>query len=610
MPAHSKSKRRRILERIRRFASSPTLTKGDHTPPLESKTGKQTVSCVSLSSVSFTSGFRSPPPKPFSSELDSNVFGLQTGTDSTLELFVDCDDGSNSQEKAGPTWQSLPREIKIQIMAQLDPMELVRCCSVSHEFYQLCFEGQLWKTIDATNFYNRIPVDQLAPLIVTAGPYVRHLNLRGCIQLYQDWRVEAVANACRNLLSASLEGCRFERSVVHFIVMRNPQLVRLNLSGLSAVTNSTCKMLSQSCPRIEVVDVSFCTNADGRGLRRIVEGCRGLRELRACELAINDPGLMQVLYKRNTVERLHLSETTGITDEHIRLLVEGIEPEVDPFTNRSLAPPRKLVHLDLGKCTELTDTALRYLSGHVPNLEGLELGGIPSFTDAAFAALLPTVPKLAHLDVEECLELTDTTLFNLSRSPACKTLSHLQVSYCENIGDTGVMEVLRRCEKLGNLEMDNTRVSDLTIAEAVHIVHKRRPQGSQGTNGKNTVALRMVIYDCANITWTGIREVLTRNTEAVEREPQRQTGLIKLKCFYEHQNTVDEHTKLLLNGEIAKANAFESEWAEHMMAQEENWANGRRRRRGAGVVARAGLNGGGGFGAGLGRRSRSVCVVM
>jgi len=275
-----------------------------------------------------------------------------------------------------------------------------------------------------------------------------------------DWRVETVANACRNLLSASLEGCKFEKPIVHFIIMRNPQLVHVNLSGLSAVTNSTCRMLAQSCHQIESLNVSFCTNTDGRGLRRVVEGCKNLRELKACELQINDSGLFQALFRTNKVERLHLGDAAGVTDEFIRLLVEDVDPEIDPFTNRSTAPPRKLVHLDLGKCTQLTDEALRHLSGNVPCLERLELGNIVSLTDAGLAELLLTLPKLMHLDVEECLELTNTTLINIARGPAAKKLVHLQVNSCENMGDVGMMELLRKCERLRNLEMDNSMPRD------------------------------------------------------------------------------------------------------------------------------------------------------
>jgi hypothetical protein len=58
---------------------------------------------------------------------------------------------------------------------------------VSQEFYRLCYDGQLWKTLDASEFYNRIPVDQLAKLIVSSGNFVRHLNLRSGVLGWWCW---------------------------------------------------------------------------------------------------------------------------------------------------------------------------------------------------------------------------------------------------------------------------------------------------------------------------------------------------------------------------------------------------------------------------------------
>lgn len=49
---------------------------------------------------------------------------------------------------------------------------------VCKEWHRKCFDGQLWQTLDASEFYNRIPVGQLAQLICKTGPFVKRLNLR------------------------------------------------------------------------------------------------------------------------------------------------------------------------------------------------------------------------------------------------------------------------------------------------------------------------------------------------------------------------------------------------------------------------------------------------
>lgn len=342
----------------------------------------------------------------------------------------------------------------------------------------MCFDGQLWSTLDATEYYDKIPVDQLAKIVTTAGPFVKYLNLRyaqsqvpladptllttpslsrGCIQLTNDWRTPAIWNAPRNLLTATLEGCALSRASLQFLIIRNPTLLHLNLSGLPTVTNSIARLIAQSCPNLESLNVNWCTNMDARGIKKIVEACPNLRELRACELErFDEAPVMSALWRANAVQHLHLAACPGLGDDAIRTLVLGPDPELDPFTNRPRTPPRRLLHLNLGRCTRLTDAALRALADNVPMLEGLELGGCVALTDAGFAALIPTLPRLTHLDLEECTEVTDATLVALARGPAARRLTSVGVSYCENVGDAGVVELVRKCRVLGNLECDNS----------------------------------------------------------------------------------------------------------------------------------------------------------
>lgn len=63
---------------------------------------------------------------------------------------------------------------------------------VSKDWHKLCFDGQLWKTLDATGYYDRIPVDQLSKIITTAGPFVRNLNLRYSPQSTGAWGLHGV----------------------------------------------------------------------------------------------------------------------------------------------------------------------------------------------------------------------------------------------------------------------------------------------------------------------------------------------------------------------------------------------------------------------------------
>jgi F-box and leucine-rich repeat protein 2/20 len=527
-------------------------------------------------------------------------------------------------------WKLMPDEIKIEIFKYLKPKEKVRFSAVSKAWQKMCFDGQLWTKMDASDFYRDIPAHQLTKLITNAGPFVKDLNLRGCVQLRNDWKVEQMSKACRNLVNASLEDCHLERSSIHSLVEQNIRLVHLSVKGLSEINNSTCRIIAESCPQLEVLNVSWCHNVDARGISQVVEMCPKLRDLRIGEVrGFDETEAMEAIFNANTLERLVLSGCDALTDNTLAVLCEGIDVEKDTLSGRTTAPKRKLKHLDLSRCKRLTDIGIKSLAENVPDLEGLQLSNCVNITDAGLSDLIASVPKLTHLDLEDLAELTNVTLQNLGRAPCKNTLRHLSISYCENLGDTGMLPVVKNCTELTNLELDNTRISDLVLAEAAHVVrHRVEKVKKEDRDGKAinlpAIGLRMVVYDCSNVTWTGVREVMSRNAEIKPLSqrcpaPTYPAEIIQLKCFYGWQMTVDEHMKRVLKGDLAAASRLERKWADYLMANEEagaGGAGGRRRRRRAREAAAMHADeeeGIGGVATPRRRRARTVgtgCLIM
>ncbi|KAF2637159.1 F-box/LRR repeat-containing protein 2 [Massarina eburnea CBS 473.64] len=528
-------------------------------------------------------------------------------------------------------WEDMPEEIRMHVLRHLEPREVVRCSAVSKSWHRMCFDGQLWGDLDTSNFYRDITADALVNIITSAGPFVKDLNLRGCVQLREQWSKKGLVEACQNLENFSLEGCRIDRTSIHCFLLQNPRLVHVNLSGLAGATNAAMKILANHCPKVEHLNVSWCNNIDTRGLRKVVESCPNLKDLRAGEVrGWDDVDFMHELFKRNTLERLVLMNCDSLNDDSLAVLVSGIDPEIDILTDRPIVPPRRLKHLDLTRCRGITDVGVKELTSNVPFLEGLQLSKCHSLTDDAFTTLIPTLPVLTHLDIEELDGLTNEVLKSLAQAPCTAHLQHLCLSYCENLGDSGLLPVLKACPKLSSLEMDNTRISDLVLTEAASCIRNRN-RSLRGLTGSERpqIGLRIVAYDCANVTWTGVREVLSRNAEisrpsaaSVSTTPTYPREIIGLKCFYNWQPTVEEHTKRVLRGDFAAAARLERKWAEWMMLNEEAGMGGagarrrRRRAREAQMMHADEEEGGVGVGAaGVGRRRRARsgpggCVVM
>lgn len=530
-------------------------------------------------------------------------------------------------------WDELPYELRISVLSFLQPKELVQASRVSRGFYAACLDGQLWTSLDASQFYRDIPAESLARIIVAAGPFVKDLNLRGCVQIEHYKRADAIVRACHNLVDATLEGCRnFQKSTLHRLFEGNERLVRLNLTGLTAVSNRSCRVIAESCPQLRTLNISWCSKVDERGLESLIRGCPRLEDLRVGEVrGLGSPALARAIFQTNRLERLLLPGCTDLTDEALCLMMHGtMDPERDVLTGRPLVPSRRLRHLDLSRCTQLTDEGVQCLGGGtVPDLEGLQLSGCRALTDDALEPVLASTPKLTHLELEELAQLTDELLIDhLAKAPCAPKLCHLSLSYCESLGDHGILPVVQRCVSLHNIDLDNTRASDLVLAEAATMVAKRSlPAAPPPTSERGArmcvpppppaPTLHMTVYDCPNVTWTGVREVLYRNSHAYPAAGQPglvayPTEAIMLKCYYGFQMTVDEHQKRLLRGDFAAAARLERKWADYMQANEEAGAGGsghRRRRRRAREAEAMHLDEEGNVGR---QRSRTVgsCFVM
>src|SRR6266513_1528451 len=97
----------------------------------------------------------------------------------------------------------------------------------------LCNDGTLFRTIDTRTFYRNITAPVLLSMLISAGPFLRHLNLRGCIQI-KPKDVFCLATQTTNLVCLSLEGCPInDCSSLACLLSRNPSLKTLDVSGLS-----------------------------------------------------------------------------------------------------------------------------------------------------------------------------------------------------------------------------------------------------------------------------------------------------------------------------------------------------------------------------------------
>ncbi|KAH0606992.1 uncharacterized protein H6S33_002980 [Morchella sextelata] len=555
------TRRRRLLDRLSRISSSPQLT----TP---SALGSPLSPALTPHHASSTLTLATPPPHP------AQTVQIPYGTDGeSLHITIPL-----PPRPRRDLWTPLPPELKLHILSHLSTPDLLRTAPTSRDFASLTRDGQLWSTLDTTHYYTRIPASQLAALITSSAPFLRHLNLRGCLQLAADWRQDATYSAPRNLRSVILEGAQPSKAALGAIVHRNAALVRLDVSGCRALTFSVARLIATSLPALEAADVSWCAGLEARGLKRIVEGCGRLRELRACGVnGVEDATVMSAIHSANRITRLDMNSCAGLTDDAIRTLCLG--PYHHSSSGAAPPPPRRLTWLAVSSCPRITDAALHVLAAHAPHLEGFEAAADVGVTDAGLAALFGGARGLSHVDVEGCVAVSDAAVTALARHGK---VVYLNVGSCADVGDGGVVEVLRRCAGVRCVEADGTAVTDRVLDEAVRAVRYR---------GVAEVAL--AVYDCPGVTWEGVRAVMGQNSGGVG-------GRVKVKCYFGWQAVVDTHWERCGRGEMGDAEKVERAWAAFMGGEE----GGRRRRRRGGAWMWEG-----GAGAGVDRRGRGRCVV-
>jgi F-box and leucine-rich repeat protein 2/20 len=470
-------------------------------------------------------------------------------------------------------------------------------------------------------------------MMISAGPFLRHLNLRGCAQLCSN---DLFYLACRatNLVTLSLEGCPItDCASLASLLQHNPGLKVLDVSGLRGMTDEVAADIAMHCAKLEMLDIGWCNHLSGVGLLDIVSFCTKLKRLRLCEMgAFNSSksrDIMLAMRALPDLESLVLSGCRDITDDMLRYYLYGGDiPDPQSDEEIYVLPVRQL---NLSRLPHLTDATLRNLAGVTKNLQRLELAGSgngSSFTNAGYAALLPHTPNLTHLDLEDNHLITDATIQLISSLPLAQSLLHLQLSYCIELTDAGIVKILENCTHLRNLEIDNTQAGDATLMAAPRLVSQRSRDKANG----HPVGLRIAAYDCGAITWVGVSEILSQNLAMTRlyNHPRRNSSssafeedtyttaapIIRLKCTFEWQRLVDAHTRRCLRGEYAAAEQIGLGFSRWMMEEAEEGAWGghaRRRRRRAMGLAEQGDDA---FVMGVGRRrlrafsAPSSCLVM
>lgn len=410
--------------------------------------------------------------------------------------------------------------------------ELIRLRRVCRAWSTLIYDGQLWSDLDL-HAYPKIPASQLMHLAESAGSFITSFNLSGHRNLLPSTLESvtsslsvvngiAVAPTHNQLTYLNMAGCSMvTTSSLHSLLTQSPLLESSILKGMPAVTNQTCEILSQHCPRLMSLDMSRCKNLTGAGIRSFASSAVScakllpLIELRLSGLkGITDTMLSALGKAAPYLEVLDLSYCRDLHNSSLDAFVSCSEDfSLDSISLTARQAGRnpndsrryrrritRLRHLSLSSCTLLTDIACSHLAYSMPQLVFLELGKVGGdLKDDGIVRLLETLPNLRKLDLEDAIEITDDVLRAITPHPSSDgverdlrvpghALEHLIVSSAVQLSDEAFLALIRNCTRLRVLEADSTRISASAVKEFVKLARER-----------DAIDATMVAIDCRSM---------------------------------------------------------------------------------------------------------------
>ncbi|KAJ1920679.1 hypothetical protein IWQ60_006940 [Tieghemiomyces parasiticus] len=378
----------------------------------------------------------------------------------------------------------------------------------------------------------------LAQLVKTQRPRLERFGLTNARRIEPDLLLRTVVRLSATLTHLSLVGCKVTDASVREILCHCWQLRSLNLSHSTRLSRF---MFEQVRIRPPLTDspVAIKTGTTGRGKRTYqatlspVRGSTGqppTAVVHHLPLSPLHPPIQHFIFRDNdecaapgiwatvctyyaaTLEELDWAHTGDVT-----------LPMLD-----QLAQCTRLRHLNLsggkfrGAATPDLEPALLHIAEQCPQLTKVYLARHTELTESHLQCLLGLNTQLTLLDLTavHCVSNAFLRTFSLH----APNLTHLNLSACFLVEDTGVSHILKRCPQLVYLNVSSTAVTDLIVMRLLRYSRHLRWLWMESCPALSALGIRLMLSPSAFLTRLDVFSLF--NCHKVDYETARQVRAV------------------------------------------------------------------------------------
>lgn len=222
------------------------------------------------------------------------------------------------------------------------------------------------------------------------------------------------------------------------VLQRNRKLVHLNLNGCRNLTQGSLQVVTVSCHRLERLHLAGCGWVRPEALEYHAQHHFRLLSNRMHSGKLISPqdalAVMGKIGLRTKIEERKKSRYKGKADLHSQLVHE---PRVIKIKNhrRQLWRTAHLLRVDISGNDDITDTALGIFLAVFHKIVYLNIGFISNLTDETMKSIAQRLKNLQFLDISGSSFITDKGVFTVAKH--CQKLARIV------LGGSGITESVR-----------------------------------------------------------------------------------------------------------------------------------------------------------------------